>query len=42
MSVKVRNFRTFWLHIQSNDTANSSKLKTEKEAITTFASDKQA
>ena len=27
--------------IQSNDTANSSNPKTEKEAITTFASDMQ-
>ena len=29
------------LVIESNDTANSSKPKTEKEAITTFGSDKQ-
>lgn len=40
MNVKVGNVRKVWLRIKSNDTANSSKPKTENEAKTTFASDK--
>ena len=41
MNVKIGKVRKFWLRIQSNDIGNSSKSKTEKEALTTFSSKMQ-